>query len=278
MKIHALENEQSRLKMALSCKEDRISELERQHQENRNQALRFKESMTELEHRAQELEASFNVELQNKKRLETKLKALEAAAAGESNIQEAIPTRRLVSSRSAGSVVKLSTSLDGLERVSSPIKNTTFDDFFADDGSNEPSVAQSLVLTNDPPASLRTPDRKTGRKASRGHVDDVRETVAASRQPQDGSEGKRPPFDQRDEYELSIERTQQFLRQRLGAKGTTMPDGGKSVTSKKTPKKDHTFKSAGASYLFQDSADPENDGLIGIQVPKLRPASPPILK
>lgn len=282
MRAYAFENDLSRLKTALTCKEDRISELERQHQENRAQVLKLKETIAELEHRAQESEASFNVELQNKKRLEAKLKAIEAATVGEShNNQELLPPRRLVSSRSAGSVFKSTSALDGLERVSSPIRKATFDDFFAaDSGFTEPLTGSQTMAGNalDLPTSLRTPERRTGRKASRGHVDEVRETVAASRQPEGASEGKSLPFEQRDEYELSIERTQQFLRQRLGAKGTSMSDGGKTATPKKAPRKDPAVKTTGASYLFKDSADSEVEGLANIQVPKLRPASPPTIK
>ena len=281
MKSYALENELGRLKTTLACKEDRILELEKQHQGNRNQVIRLKESVAELEHKAQEFEANFNVELQNKKRLEIKLKAIEAAAAGENQSHDLPPSRRLATSRSAGNVVKSSSSLDGLERVSSPIRKANFDDFFVgDNGSAEPAVGVQAITDDalDPPTSLRTPDRRSGRKVSKGHVDEVRETVAASREQEGASEGKHPPFEQRDEYELSIERTQQFLRQRLGARGTSMSDGGKTATPKKAPKKEVAAKSTGASYLFKDSADADIDGLTRIQVPKLHPASPPSIR
>lgn len=289
MKICAVENELNRLRLAAAANEDHLLELERRHQENRGQNLKLMDTITELEHKIQEYEANLNAEKQSRKRVESRLQSLENVTQQETNVAESMPAIRLSVSESNAS--KPCSAGDCFQRVSSPIRSSTFSRNFEDERDlagealqeSKPEILRvdesSKMLKS---SSLRTPDRKKT-KISKSHVTDVRETVAAARHEEDVNAIKFPSrLENRDEYELSIERTQQFIRQRLGGKG--VPGPAARVWKLETPKRSENTDSVidnmnieGISFPFRDGADLEDSSsLSSIQVPKLRPASPPI--
>jgi hypothetical protein len=103
-------------------------------------------------------------------------------------------------------------------------------------------------------------------------VQDVRETVSTASIV--GGEAARQ-VSEKDEYELSIQRTQQFLKQRLskGSSVAVKPDasGGEVGTIVHAP------TSSGAAFIYNEDDDDDDDAgeTVQLSVPKLHPATPP---
>jgi hypothetical protein len=289
MKIYTLENELQRIKTNVNTRDSRMTDLEKLHQDDRNAIQKLKEMTLELERKLQESDASLNAELQTRKRLEAKVQSMEAISTAENRINEGVPPRRLVSSRS-NNQLRTSTSRDGLERIHSPLRRTSFNDMFMSEIDNG-----SVRLTNTTDRQLRmsgenplgsfnsvtspristqqnTPEKRKANKSSKGLVQDVRETVSTASIV--GGEAARQ-VSEKDEYELSIQRTQQFLKQRLskGSSVAVKPDasGGEVGTIVHAP------TSSGAAFIYNEDDDDDDDAgeTVQLSVPKLHPATPP---
>lgn len=277
MRVHTLENELSRLKSAVSSKDERIYELEKVQQESRNSVQKLKQSITELERKAQDADSLLQAESQIKKRLELKIHSLEVATA-EVESFALPPPRRLGSSRASNQNGNLR----------SPIKRQSFDDFFEVCDSAE-SNSKSLILTSDnidrvtqklaakavnksnlasplSRSTLSSPDRKKISRSTKGLVSEVREIVSAASKISDFMNIEAETFSavDKNEYELSIERTQQFLKHRLAAKASKHSNSASALA---TPNN-------GANFIFED-VELDGDEAPQIQVPRLDPVTPP---
>lgn len=302
-------SEINRLRVSLNARDARTQELEKIQQENRNTIQKLKEGLACEERRVQELETSLNAESQNKKRLESRLLSLESNHFTKEDTamteKDLLPSKMPSAGRQSGTQFqsphlketsdfsRMATSLDA---PGGPIRQKSLLDqpLLGSESAERVTAALAARFNSDSGRSRQgitlqsgplTPNLRKSARSSKGLVSEVRDTIqAASRQSNVSDLGRNNvdgPSSGVDEYELSIERTKQFLRQRLAPKSNANASSASKAgpVHLQAPGSSPSSK-AGAIFLFDDDEcdDDQEEGRpapISLKPPQLHSTAPP---